>query len=80
MIGLLGTATPQRWNKAEIVFKIDSNLHPMLVRAMPGVGNYKVLGTDYDTFALLYSCSDMGILHAGKYITFYIKFVSFERS
>uniref|UniRef100_A0A1B6M8C3 Lipocalin/cytosolic fatty-acid binding domain-containing protein n=1 Tax=Graphocephala atropunctata TaxID=36148 RepID=A0A1B6M8C3_9HEMI len=64
MIGLLGTATPQRWNRAELVFKIDSNLPPMLVRALPGVGNYKVLGTDYTSFALLYSCSDMGILHA----------------
>ncbi|XP_054257812.1 apolipoprotein D-like [Macrosteles quadrilineatus] len=64
MIGLLGTATPNRYNRGELQFKIDSNLPPALVRALPGVGNYKVLGTDYDSFALLYSCSDMGILHA----------------
>lgn len=67
MIGLLGTATPNRYNRGELQFKIDSNLPPALVRALPGVGNYKVLGTDYDSFALLYSCSDMGILHAGMF-------------
>jgi len=64
MIGLLGTAAPQRNNKAELLFTINSNLPPALVRALPGVGYYKVLGTDYTSYALLYSCSDLGILHA----------------
>lgn len=38
----------------------------MLARMLPGSGKYIILDTDYEHYAILYSCSDLGILHAGK--------------
>ena len=71
------------------MFRIDSNLPQPLVRALPGVGRYSILGTDYDNYAVLYSCSDLGILHAGNmthnlFVVFgsvvYSKFIYSDRS
>lgn len=57
------------------MFKIDSNLPQPLVRALPGVGYYSILGTDYDNYAVLYSCSDLGFLHAGNMYSYFNLFM-----
>lgn len=64
LLSLTGTATPSQRNIGDLMFKIDSNLPQAIVRALPGVGHYRILGTDYDSYAVLYSCSDLGFLHA----------------
>uniref|UniRef100_A0A1B6ECX3 Lipocalin/cytosolic fatty-acid binding domain-containing protein n=1 Tax=Clastoptera arizonana TaxID=38151 RepID=A0A1B6ECX3_9HEMI len=65
LLNVHGTASPTRGNdKGALMFRFNMNLPYALERVLPGVGHYTILGTDYDNYAVLYSCSNMGILHA----------------
>lgn len=63
----IGYATPET-NKSSIMdFKFNSRLPEVIARLLPGSGKYQVLYTDYDNFAILWSCSSLGpIGHADQ--------------
>ncbi|KAF4531970.1 hypothetical protein B566_EDAN010217 [Ephemera danica] len=61
-------ATPKSTGSAQMRLVVDTDFSRRLPgglrRVLPGNGDYVVLKTDYDTYAIVYSCSDLGILHA----------------
>lgn len=57
------SATPGVFNMV-----LQSNLPSVLARLAPGSGKYIVLDTNYKDFALIYSCTDFRLLHAGEYV------------
>ncbi|XP_075220898.1 apolipoprotein D-like [Lycorma delicatula] len=59
-----GRAKPNYLWPAVLSYEVNNYLPPYLARMLPGSGKYLILDTDYDNFAILYSCSDLGILHA----------------
>lgn len=61
----LGTALPMRSGAAELNYRVDTKLPSAVARMMPGSGVYRILDTDYDNYAILWSCSNLGIMHAG---------------
>ncbi|XP_026677582.1 uncharacterized protein LOC113466415, partial [Diaphorina citri] len=47
-------------------YRVDSRLPVVMARMLPTSGLYYVLHTDYDHYAILWSCSNLGLFHAGK--------------
>ncbi|XP_063225800.1 apolipoprotein D [Bacillus rossius redtenbacheri] len=60
----LGTATLKSNKTAVLDFRMSSRLPTAVARMLPGAGVYHLLHTDYDSFAVLWSCSDLGFMHA----------------
>jgi apolipoprotein D and lipocalin family protein len=61
----LGTAIPLKNSSAELNYRMDTKLLPAVARMMPGSGLYHILDTDYENYAILWSCSNLTIMHAG---------------
>lgn len=61
----LGTAVPLRNGSAELNYRVDARLPSAIARMMPGSGLYHVLGTDYENYAILWSCSNLRLMYAG---------------
>ena len=53
-------------NSSIIDVQLQSNLPQAIARILPGSGRYQILYTDYDNFAILWSCSSYRIAHTGK--------------
>lgn len=62
-----GKATPKGDGSAVLDYRVNSRLPDFLARLLPGAGRYTLLATDHDTYAVIYSCSDLRFLHAGLY-------------
>ncbi|XP_069689308.1 apolipoprotein D [Periplaneta americana] len=60
----LGTAVPIKNASAELNYRVDTKFPSAVARMMPGSGRYHVLDTDYDTYAILWSCSNLTVMHA----------------
>lgn len=45
------------------MYKVVSKLPRVLGRYLPGAGTYQVVDTDYDNYAILWSCSSYGLAH-----------------
>nr|CAD7411269.1 unnamed protein product [Timema poppensis] len=60
----LGTASLTSNRSAVLDYRVTTKLPTTVSRMLPGAGIYSVLHTDYDTFAVLWSCSDLAIMHA----------------
>lgn len=61
-----GEVVPERKNPSVWDVRPKTSLPSMISRILPGSGKYYVLDTDYDNFAILWSCSNMGLMHSGK--------------
>lgn len=61
-----GHAYPKHYNPAIWDYRVNSGLPKYLSRIMPGSGKYFILDTDYDNYAIMYSCSNLGLFHSGK--------------
>lgn len=61
-----GIAVVSKKNPAIFQYKVNSILPTVIARLLPGAGSYQVLSTDYDNFAILYTCSSLGLLHTGN--------------
>jgi len=62
----LGTAVPIKNGSGEFNYRVDTRLPSAVARMMPGSGVYRVLDTDYDNYTILWSCSNLSIMYAGK--------------
>lgn len=54
-------------------YKVDTKLPFPVARLLPGAGLYNILQTDYDNYAILWSCSNLALLHSGEiyYLAYY---------
>ncbi|KAF6206400.1 hypothetical protein GE061_017633 [Apolygus lucorum] len=48
----------------ELNMVLDGTLPAVIARMAPGSGKYIVLDTDYTDYALIYSCTDLRLVHA----------------
>ena len=53
-------------NPAVWDYRVSTNFPRQISRIMPGSGKYYVLDTDYENFAILWSCSNLGFIHSGN--------------
>ncbi|XP_045473708.1 apolipoprotein D-like [Harmonia axyridis] len=58
-----GYATQTRKDPAIFVYKVNTKLPRLFSKYLPAAGAYQVIDTDYDTYAILWSCSDYVIAH-----------------
>lgn len=56
----LGYATPESRKSSIMDFKFNTRFPDVIARLLPGSGRYQVLYTDYENFAILWSCSSLG--------------------
>ncbi|XP_063821475.1 apolipoprotein D-like [Ostrinia nubilalis] len=47
-------------------YKVNNRMPYLLGRLLPGAGLYNVLFTDYERFALVWSCSSLGVAHSDR--------------
>lgn len=51
----------------QFLYKVaDCPLPKVINRYLPGAGLYQVLKTDYDRYAIIYSCTNYTVVHSGK--------------
>ncbi|XP_055374348.1 apolipoprotein D [Condylostylus longicornis] len=63
----LGYAKPENSKSSIMDFKFNTRFPEIIARFLPGSGRYQVLYTDYENFAILWSCSSFGpIGHADQ--------------
>ncbi|XP_054739852.1 apolipoprotein D [Anastrepha obliqua] len=55
----LGYATPENRKSSIMDFKFNTRFPDVIARLLPGSGKYQVLYTDYDNFAILWSCGSL---------------------
>lgn len=48
-----------------VPFQLSSRFPDAIARLLPGSGRYQILYTDYDNFAILWSCANFGIAYTG---------------
>ncbi|XP_064541479.1 apolipoprotein D [Drosophila montana] len=58
----LGYATPENSKSSIMDFKFNTRFPEVIARLLPGSGKYQVLYTDYDNYAILWSCGSIGSL------------------
>ncbi|XP_073846581.1 glial Lazarillo [Musca autumnalis] len=58
----LGYATPENRKSSIMDFKFNTRFPDVIARLLPGSGKYQVLYSDYDNFAILWSCGSLGSL------------------
>jgi len=58
----LGYAHPETRTSSIMDFKFSSRLPDVISRFLPGAGRYQILYTDYNNFAILWSCSSIANL------------------
>ncbi|XP_030373448.1 apolipoprotein D [Scaptodrosophila lebanonensis] len=56
----LGYATPENSKSSIMDFKFNTRFPDVISRLLPVTGKYQVLYTDYDNFAILWSCGSIG--------------------
>ncbi|XP_066246233.1 apolipoprotein D-like [Euwallacea similis] len=58
-----GTASPTKKDPSMFLYKVSSKLPRVVSRYLPGAGYYQVVSTDYNQYAILYSCSNFHLFH-----------------
>ncbi|KAF2900655.1 hypothetical protein ILUMI_05534 [Ignelater luminosus] len=61
-----GVATPSRKDPSLLLYRVNSALPNALAKYLPGAGFYQILDTDYDKFAVLWTCTSLGLVHADR--------------
>ncbi|KAG5883362.1 hypothetical protein JTB14_000027 [Gonioctena quinquepunctata] len=59
-----GFAIPTRKDPNIFQYKVSSKLPRLVNRYLPGAGLYQVLDTDYDNYAVVYSCNNWQVVHS----------------
>ena len=58
-----GLASPTKRDPSKLAYKVVTKLPRMLGQYLPGAGAYQVIDTDYDSYAVLWSCTNYGLAH-----------------
>ncbi|KAK5645298.1 hypothetical protein RI129_006598 [Pyrocoelia pectoralis] len=61
-----GIASSSRKDPSLLLYRVNTILPHSLAKYLPGAGFYQILDTDYDRFAILWSCSNLGIVHSDR--------------
>lgn len=61
-----GVATQARKDPSVFLYRVNSSLPAIIARHLPGSGFYQILDTDYDSFAVMWRCTSLAILHIGE--------------
>ncbi|KPJ07980.1 Apolipoprotein D [Papilio machaon] len=46
-------------------YRVNKRVPYLIGRMLPGAGQYSILATDYDQFALIWSCTGLSVAHSG---------------
>lgn len=69
-----GIITQTRKDPSVFSYKVSSKLPTALAKHLPGTGIYQVLNTDYSNYAILWTCSNLGLVHTGDLLFFFFSF------
>jgi len=58
-----GIASKSKRDPTVYLFKVATKLPKAIARLLPGSGFYQILDTDYENYAVIWSCSALGVLH-----------------
>ncbi|XP_017769350.1 PREDICTED: apolipoprotein D-like [Nicrophorus vespilloides] len=58
-----GVATTSKRHPSIFLFKVSTTLPNTVARFLPGAGFYQILDTDYEDFAVLWTCTSLGLAH-----------------
>ncbi|KAJ2952495.1 hypothetical protein O0L34_g6813 [Tuta absoluta] len=61
-----GIGIPSYNGSSSFRYKLNNRMPYIIGRMLPGAGHYNVLFTDYDTFAIVWSCSSVSIAHSDR--------------
>ncbi|KAM3961731.1 apolipoprotein D [Aphomia sociella] len=61
-----GIGIPNFNGSSAFRYKLNNRMPYIIGRLLPGAGQYNVLFTDYDHFALIWSCSSVSIAHSDR--------------
>ncbi|KAK4876020.1 hypothetical protein RN001_012442 [Aquatica leii] len=61
-----GIANPSRKDPSLFLYRVNTLLPNSLGKYLPGAGFYQILDTDYDKFAILWACSNLGLIHSDR--------------
>ncbi|KAF5298212.1 hypothetical protein FQA39_LY02636 [Lamprigera yunnana] len=59
-----GVASPSRKDPSLFLYRVNSILPNSLGKYLPGAGFYQILDTDYNKFAVLWACSNLGLIYS----------------
>ncbi|KAL3269189.1 hypothetical protein HHI36_008272 [Cryptolaemus montrouzieri] len=58
-----GFALQSKKDPTIFVYKVNTKFPRLLSKYLPGAGFYQILDTDYDSYAILWSCTDYFLAH-----------------
>lgn len=61
-----GIVSQSKKDPSAFTYKANSRLPTAISRYLPGSGLYYVLNTDYINYAIIWSCTNLGLIHTGK--------------
>lgn len=61
-----GVIVPTKRSPSMYQYKVSTSLPSPFARLLPGAGYYQIIKTDYKNFAILYTCSSLGLLHTDQ--------------
>ncbi|XP_047505365.1 apolipoprotein D-like [Pieris napi] len=61
-----GLGIPSHTGSSAFRYKLNNRMPYVIGRMLPGAGQYNILFTDYDNFALIWSCTNYSIAHSDR--------------
>ncbi|CAH2086863.1 unnamed protein product [Euphydryas editha] len=61
-----GLGIPSHNGSSSFRYKLNNRMPYIIGRMLPGAGHYNILFTDYDRFALVWSCTNLSIAHSDR--------------
>ncbi|XP_004921596.1 apolipoprotein D [Bombyx mori] len=61
-----GIGIPSYNGSSVFRYKLNNRMPYLIGRLLPGAGQYNILFTDYDQFALVWSCSSVSLAHSDR--------------
>ncbi|XP_045491462.1 apolipoprotein D-like [Colias croceus] len=61
-----GLGIPSHAGSSAFRYKLNNRMPYVIGRMLPGAGHYNILFTDYDQFALIWSCTNYNVVHSDR--------------
>ncbi|XP_063620848.1 apolipoprotein D-like [Cydia splendana] len=62
-----GVGIPNHNGSSSFRYKLNNRMPYIIGRMLPGAGQYSILFTDYDHFAVVWSCTSVSIMHNDRF-------------